>query len=139
MKFGIVIALGTLALLCSTPAMRGQTAAKPADITGQWHFVLDTPGGDRESDADFHLDGDKVTGKYGKADVAGTYTDGKMDLAFTIETDEAGTGTIKFKGSLEGDIITGDWEFTEYNGTFKAMRKAAVSATPPPAEAAPPQ
>ena len=74
-----------------------------------------------------------IAGKYGKADVAGTYKDGKIDLAFTIDTEEAGTGTLKIVGALDGDAITGNWEFTEYNGTFKATRAAAVPATPAPA------
>jgi hypothetical protein len=127
MKWIAVLALSICAIFMSAaPA----SAAAP-DVTGKWHFVLDTPGGDRESDADFQVDGDKVTGKYGKADVAGTFKDGKMDLAFTIETEEAGTGTLKLAGTVDGDAITGNWEFTEYNGTFKATRTpAAAPATP---------
>jgi hypothetical protein len=113
--------------MSASPAL----AAAP-DVTGKWHFVLDTPGGDRESDAEFQVDGGKVTGKYGKADVAGTFKDGKIDLAFTIETEEAGTGTLKIVGAIDGDAITGNWEFTEYNGTFKATRTPPA----PPADAA---
>ena len=129
MKSIAVLALSICAMLMnSRPA-----SAAVSDPTGNWHFVLDTPGGDRESDAVFTLDGEKVTGKYGKADVAGTYQDGKIDLAFTIDTEEAGTGTLKIVGALDGDAITGNWEFTEYNGTFKATRAAAVPATPAPA------
>jgi hypothetical protein len=131
MRWFAVFALSIFTVMINA----GPARAAGADLTGSWHFVLDTPGGDRESDADFHIDGDKVTGKYGKADVAGTYKEGKMDLAFTIETEEAGTGTLKLVGTLDGDAISGNWEFTEYNGTFKATRTAAAPtpATPKPA------
>jgi hypothetical protein len=107
-------------------------AAKPADINGGWHFVLDTPGGDRPTDATLQVDADgKVTGKYGKADVAGTYTDGKMELAFPIDTDEAGSGTLKLSGTASGDGLSGDWTFTQYNGTFKATRATADAPAKP--------
>ncbi len=90
--FGLALSLSAI-FMSAVPA----SAAAP-DVTGKWHFVLDTPGGDRESDAEFLVDSGKVTGKYGKADVAGTFKDGKMDLAFTIETEEAGNGTLKLVG-----------------------------------------
>ncbi len=127
--FGLALSLSAI-FMSAVPA----SAAAP-DVTGKWHFVLDTPGGDRESDAEFLVDSGKVTGKYGKADVAGTFKDGKMDLAFTIETEEAGNGTLKLVGTVDGDAITGNWEFTEYNGTFKATRTPAAApadATPKP-------
>ena len=133
MKWIAVFALSVCAVFMNA----GVASAAVPDVTGNWHFVLDTPGGDRESDAEFHLDGDKVTGKYGKADVAGTYKDGKIDLAFAIETEEAGTGTLKLLGSIDGDAITGNWEFTEYNGTFKAMRSTGSATPPKPADAKP--
>ena len=57
--------------------------AQDAGISGKWHFVLATPGGDREVDADFTVDNDgNVTGKWGASDVAGTYKDGKLALSF---------------------------------------------------------
>ncbi len=127
MKLFIVFALGVFAILSTGTTAFAQTATQ-AGLPGSWHFVLDTPGGDRESDADFHLDGSKVTGKYGKADVAGTFENGKMDLAFPVDTEEAGSGTLKLTGTLDADAITGNWTFAEYNGTFKATRKAAAPA-----------
>ncbi len=127
MKRAISLTIGLVALLLISSSLPAQTA-KAADLTGQWHFVLDTPGGDRPSDADFKVDDGKVTGKYGKSDAAGTFADGKMDLAFPIETDEAGAGTLKLNGTLDGDTITGNWSFNEYNGTFKATRATAAPA-----------
>ena len=123
----ISFTFGLMALLLTTSMLPAQTVKATADVTGQWHFVLDTPGGDRPSDADFKVADGKVTGKYGKADVAGMFADGKLDLAFPIDTEEAGSGTLKLTGTLDGDTITGNWSFTEYNGTFKATRMTGAA------------
>lgn len=97
--------------------------ADDSDVAGKWHFVLDTPGGDREVDANFAVDSGKVTGKWGTTDVAGTFTDGKLDLSFPMTSEESGdSGELKITGVLKDDALTGNWEFTSYNGTYKATR-----------------
>ncbi len=121
-----------MAAMLATARIAPAQTAKPAELTGAWHFVMDTGGGDREFEADFKTDGENVTGKYGKADVAGTFKEGKLALSFTIESEEAGSGTLKLNGVLEGDAITGDWGFGDYTGTFKATRKPSGTATAPP-------
>ncbi len=78
--------------------------AQSNGITGRWHFVLETEGGDRN------------------VDVKGTFADGKLDLAFPIESEEAGPGTLKLKGELNGGALSGTWEFQTYTGTFKATK-----------------
>jgi len=93
-----------------------------ATVAGKWHFVLNTEGGDREIDSEFKQDGDQVTGKWGSGDVKGTFTDGKLNLEFPFTSDEAGPGTMKIKGTLAADALTGDWGFNEYSGSFKATR-----------------
>lgn len=106
----------------ATPAVAGTT------IVGKWHFVLETPGGDREADANLSVDQDgKVTGKFGDSDVAGTYKDGKLDLDFPFTSDEMGqTAELKFSGKLDdASELTGTWEFISFNGTFKATRPKA--------------
>ena len=95
--------------------------ANVANISGKWHFVLDTPGGDREMEAVFQLNGDKVTGKWGTADVSGTFSDGKLTLSFPYTSDESGErDTLKITGDLRDDKLIGDWQFGGYNGTYKA-------------------
>jgi hypothetical protein len=127
----LLFTFSMFALLLSVQPGRAQTA-KSGDINGAWHFVLDTPGGDRPSEAEFHVDADgKVTGKYGTAAVAGTFMDGKLELSFNIDTDEAGSGTLKISGVLAADAITGDWSFTQYSGSFKATRPAADAPAKP--------
>jgi len=99
--------------------------AQDAGINGKWHFVLATPGGDREMDADFTVDADgKVTGKFGPTDVAGTFKDGQLDLNFEMTSEEAGiTAQMKISSKVEaGAPLSGNWEFGSYSGTFTADR-----------------
>src|SRR5450432_4367425 len=89
--------------LCLAFGLRTMIGADP-DVTGKWHFVLDTPGGDRDVEAEFIVNDGKVTGKWGPADVAGTYADGKLTLAFPFTSEEAGdTATMKITGKLDSD------------------------------------
>jgi hypothetical protein len=116
----------------ATPPAEAPAPAAPASagLTGHWHIVLDTPGGDRELDADLQLNGDQVTGKWAKSDVAGTFKDGTLTLNFPFTSEEVGaTAPFKVSGKLDGDTMTGTWEFTEYNGTLKGTRTKADSGT----------
>lgn len=100
----------------------GLAQSSTANVSGTWHFVFQTDGGDRPFDPTFHQEGDKVTGKWGAADVKGTFSDGKLALEFPYNSEEAGPGTLKITGQLDADTLTGDWGFQEYSGKFKATR-----------------
>ncbi|HVO97829.1 MAG TPA: hypothetical protein VMT15_07170 [Bryobacteraceae bacterium] len=104
-----------------------QTAkAQDAGINGKWHFVMDTEGGNREMNAEFAVDGDgKVTGKFGDTAIAGTFRDGKLDLSFPMTAHETGEmSSLRLTGKLDGaSSLTGNWEFSQYGGTFKATRQ----------------
>ncbi len=108
--------------------------ARTADadtVTGKWHFVFDTEGGDRTFDSIFEQTADKVSGKWdvspSKANgdpVAGTFTQKQLALEGTINSEEAGPGTLKIKGQLADDgTLSGSWVFQDYSGTFKATRQ----------------
>jgi hypothetical protein len=130
----LVIAVAIGCLLIGRPMANAQDAG----VNGKWHFVLSTPGGDREVEAEFAVDVDsKVTGKFGSTDVAGTYKDGQLDLDFQFTSDEAGvTAAMKMSGKLdETSAFNGNWDFSSYNGTFKATRPPVPSAPPAPAAA----
>lgn len=129
MKQLLLVAMATVCLVAGLQMAAAQDAAKTDNgVTGKWHFVLDTPGGDRDIDAEFAVDADgKVTGKFGKGDAAGFYKDGKLDMNFEITAEETGeTGPMKLVGKLdETAALTGNWEFSSYSGTFKATRPKA--------------
>ena len=134
MKRFLVIAVAVGCLLIGRPMANAQDAG----VNGKWRFVLSTPGGDREVEAEFAVDVDsKVTGKFGATDVAGTYKDGQLDLDFQFTSDEAGvTAAMKMSGKLdETSALNGNWDFSSYNGTFKATRPPVPSAPPAPAAA----
>ena len=119
-----ILLIAAAAVMCFLPSHQPTTTPAPG-IDGKWHFVLDTPGGDREIEAQFAVGPDgKVTGKFGDTDVAGTYKDGRMDLLFTMTSEESGeTADMKMTGKVDDqNSLTGDWEFSAYSGTFKATR-----------------
>ena len=134
MKKIMVIAAAMVCLVVGRPIAHAQDAG----INGKWHFVLETPGGDREVDADLTVDADgNVTGKWGNADVAGTYKEGKLALEFQFTSEEVGaTAAMKIDGKIDDTAaLAGDWAFSEYNGTYKATRPApdaAPAAAPAP-------
>jgi hypothetical protein len=103
-------------------ALPPRSTAQNPTIAGKWHFVVETEGGERIVDPVFQLDGDRVTGKWNTADVKVTFSGGKLDLAFPYNSEEAGEGTLKIKGELKGDTLTGTCEFEGYTGIFKATR-----------------
>ena len=107
-------------LLVPFSAAQDQHAA--ATVAGKWQFTLQTDGGDRVVEANFHLEGDQVTGKWGTGDVKGTFAEGKLNLEFPMNSEEGGPGTVKIKGTLADDALTGEWGFNEYGGAFKATR-----------------
>ena len=124
MKKFLVIAAAMVLVVMGRPFANAQDTG----INGKWHFVLETPGGDREVDADFAVDTDgNVTGKWGSSDVAGTYKEGKLALDFQFTSEEVGTtAAMKIDGKLDDSAaLAGDWAFSEYNGSFKATRPAA--------------
>lgn len=115
---GLVWVIATL--VCTVSFVPALGAAD--DISGSWHFVLQTDGGPREAPASFRVDGGQVTGKFGDAEVKGNYKNGALDLAFSLNSPEVGPGTMNIKGSLASGALSGTWEFAGYSGTFVAKR-----------------
>jgi hypothetical protein len=123
----------TGAVLAQAPATPDKTTSAPEKspdksqdntVNGKWHFVFNTPGGDRDFDADFTVDAEgKVSGTFGKSAAAGTYKDGHLQMAFDTTTEEGETGQLQMDGKLdEIATLTGTWSFSSYDGTFKATR-----------------
>ena len=112
--------LGATALACMVLLVAALALAD--DLSGSWRFVFQTDGGEREADASLKVDGGQVTGKFADADVKGTYKDGAIQLAFPLNSPDAGPGTLSIKGSLVSGALSGAWEFAGYSGTFIAKR-----------------
>jgi len=101
-----------------------------AELTGQWHFVFDTEAGVREADMTLEVKEGQVTGKISMPDapdkateVSGNFADGQVALDFPYYSEDAGyRSTVKIQGKLEGDKITGEWQFDQHKGTFTAKR-----------------
>lgn len=118
------VTLICVALVC-TLVVRLQAAD---DVTGAWAFVLNTDGGERQSNATFKVDGKTVTGTWAeKTEVKGTFADGVLELSFPLESSEAGAGTLAIKAKLANDELTGSWTFLQYGGTLEATRVAAAA------------
>lgn len=105
-------------------AVLGLTALRAAtDLSGNWHFVLNTPGGEREVSANFILAAEQVSGKWDTAALKGTFKDGNLELRFPYTSEEAGvTADFTIKGTLKDDKLIGRWQFSEWSGTFTATR-----------------
>lgn len=92
------------------------------EITGTWHFVLDTEGGDRSFDLTFKQDGDKITTTTKDGEHRVNFADGQFNLEFPTSDEQVGEGTLKLKGQLAQGALSGDWSFQDYSGTFKATK-----------------
>ena len=114
-----ILLIGSALLI---PFGAAKTTQATPGVTGKWHFIFETDGGERVFEPVFKQDGDQVTGKWGTGDVKGTFADGKLNLEFPYNSEEAGPGTLKIKGTLADDALSGDWGFNDYAGAFKATR-----------------
>ena len=117
----ILFVLSALVFAGLNPAIARQASEAPG-IAGKWHMALDTDGGPRTAEAVFEQQGAKVTGKWDGNDVQGTFENGALNLSFTINSAEAGSGTLSIKGKLVEDKLTGSWGFQSYSGTFQGTR-----------------
>src|ERR1700722_7219389 len=85
----VVMVCLAAASMRATAQDKAQTAAPGSNVSGKWHFILDTPGGDRDIDAEFTVDADgKVSGSWGKSSALGTYKNGSLNLDFSFYSDE---------------------------------------------------
>jgi hypothetical protein len=73
-----------------------------ANVSGKWHFVLQTEDGDRVLEPIFQQDG------WRDGDVKGTFSGCKLDIEFPVNSEEVGQGILKLKGALAGKALSGD-------------------------------
>jgi len=80
------------------------TAQGAPNISGKWHFVLQTEDGERIIAPTFQQDGEKITGKWRDGDVKGTFSNGKLDVDVPVNSEEVGPGILKLKGRAGGRV-----------------------------------
>lgn len=115
------------------PAAQSGTAIPVTQINGKWHFVFDTEGGDREFEAEFTVDQDgNITGTFGPNKASGTFKDNHLQMLFDATSDELGeTSPLKIDGKFnDAGALIGTWQFSSYDGPFKATHPAAAAQQP---------
>jgi len=125
MKRWWIAAAAALCLVVLSTIMHAQAVAPALGVVGKWHFVLDTPDGPRDFDAEFTVDAEgKVAGTFGKSTALGTYKDGHLLMDFPATDDQSGeTGQLKLDGKIEDPAtLSGTWQFSSYDGDFRAFR-----------------
>jgi hypothetical protein len=115
--------LARLAVLALVVVVWILPPARALELTGQWDFVFDTAGGARRTAVSLQLEGERVTGKFEKSDVKGTFAAGKLDLKFPHYSAEGGfEAELSLQGVVEGEGLSGDWRFGEHGGSWKATK-----------------
>ena len=118
--------LGLIAALLSATPVLGQAPQAPADVAGQWSVTYETPVGPQPWDMyvvqrDTRLSG-RMTSDSGEFPITGTQ-DGKQFKVTWTHPDQGRMVEITFKGTAEGDLITGTATLSTYGeGTFTAER-----------------
>jgi hypothetical protein len=94
-----------------------------SEIDGKWEFVMQTDGGERRVTPELKADGEKVSGKWDRADVAGTFKDNELLLSFPLTSTEGQmTAKLNIKAKLSAGQLTGNWEFGGYSGSFTGKK-----------------
>ena len=102
-------------------ALGGPTKSQgKADVSGNWAFAIDTPGGERNIAAVMKQDGEKVTGTWADQPLQGTFKGDTLALSFPFTSAENGQKeTLTVAGRLDGDTLSGLWTFGQYGGALQ--------------------
>ena len=102
---------------------------KPPAIDGTWNVTMNTPRGSRSGTLDLKANGSSLGGSWagdrGTQEISGGTINGAK-LAWQVEmTGPRGTMPLDFKGTVEGDSISGGVEFGAFGGgSFTGTRAA---------------
>lgn len=79
-------------------------------VDGRWNITLDTPMGKQDVEFEFTTDGSQLGGKLssplGKAEI----TEGRIEggsASWTAKVTSPVSATLKFKGTFDGDAVSG--------------------------------
>jgi hypothetical protein len=130
MKRVVAVAMTVVAYTALVGALRAEDKSNP---TGTWKWNMTGPGGQsREATLKLKMEGDKLTGAIVGREGQETkienanYKDGVVSFEVTRERNGQKM-TVKYKGKLSGDTITGTTEFPRGGSTqsrdWEAKRK----------------
>ncbi|HEX8185185.1 MAG TPA: hypothetical protein VF747_10550 [Blastocatellia bacterium] len=132
----LVLLMATISL-ASPASFNKQSTDKPAadNISGKYEGVAKSDQGDIPLTIDLKNDNGKLSGKLDipaislTAATTGTYADGKVSMKFNAGGNE---GTVN--ATVNGDKITGKWEFSGQSGVLELKKSAAAAAAEPKKE-----
>jgi hypothetical protein len=99
--------------------------AQDVNVTGDWEITTQSPRGERTSDIHFEQEGEKLTvtmqimGEEVTAE--GTVKGNNIEWSVTRST-QRGEFTITYKGTVEGDTMSGEAEMGDF-GTMEWTAK----------------
>ena len=112
--------LSSLAVLALLGAAQPLTAG---DLSGKWDFTWNTEGGVRNSTIELVQEGDKLSGKFGDADLAGVAKADGFELEGQFHSPEAGyAAALTISGKQEGDKLVGKGQWDSHGMSFTAVR-----------------
>ena len=115
-------------------ALVPMAAAQDADVSGTWTATFTTDGQDHPATLTLKTDGAKATGtiasvQRGETDISGTVQGKTVTLSFTMQGQD-GPMPIAMKGDVDGDTMTGTFDFGQGTGTWTAKRGAQTKEPP---------
>jgi hypothetical protein len=117
------------AVVCLLAFLAVPLRAEPAKVAGVWNLSVELEVGTGHPVVTLSQDGEKISGKYegryGTAPVEGTVKDQAIEFIVTMSSDGNPAKGV-FKGTVNGDSMSGTFEFDEIGGgKWSGVRAAA--------------
>jgi len=118
------IALLSFLALVSLPAL-----AQTADVSGTWDITVNSSRGERTNPMTIVQDGEKITvtitSQRGESTGEGTIKGNAIEWSIT-RTTPRGEFTMVYKGTVEGDTMSGEAQMGDFGSMeWKAVKKAS--------------
>ena len=107
----------------------GAVFAAAVDVTGEWEITIKTPRGDRTSPIAFAQNGESLTatttGRDGtEIKATGTVKGNDIEWSLTRTNPQGEEVKITYKGTIDGDKMSGTGMIGERSTEWSAVRKA---------------
>ncbi len=117
------------AILAAVLLCAGALVATPRAqdvLSGAWTLSFVTPNGAMEASATFKQDGETLTGTMsgpqGEVPLKGTITGSTFTFTIDVQTPNGQQLVIDLQGRVEGDAITGTFDFGQGMGDWTGRR-----------------